>query len=468
MRKREKSKMRSNSKFQSPACTEDRISGLPDEILCHILSFLPTVQAVRTTILSHRWNHVWASVPNIDLCDNLEEFDQERFAGLVDHVLYSRGNSSIHRFRLHTKYMAELPWLDDWICTAITHNVVELDVDLARDSFSSEPFELPRSLYMCKTLVVLKLKLPSIITFAPHSDCFPSLKFLHVNVACPDAADSMGKLFTCCPVLEDLTIEAEPDGGSVLNVNISAPQLKRLRMNVFLCIIGEYYDYKTFIHANTPNLEKFSFDGNVLAVFSSKNAKSLKIAKNNFEGLHAGSDAAELLHRHFAGIGNVEYLGVSAPIFGDPRIVYRYRLPMLNNLKHLVLLFQSCCSWQSLINFLNASPNLESLTFNKHVKCLIQHNKDELVHEWTPPESVPICLLSHLKTVRMQRFRRQPDEMKVAEYLLKHSEVLDYMIFCTRATYLREEKKLWDEVQKFPRVSQTCKIMFPKVCTENF
>ncbi|CAL9016927.1 unnamed protein product, partial [Prunus brigantina] len=64
--------------------------------------------------------------------------------------------------------MAELPWLDDWICTTITHNVVELDVDLARDSFSSEPFELPRSLYMCKTLVVLKLKLPSIITFAPH------------------------------------------------------------------------------------------------------------------------------------------------------------------------------------------------------------------------------------------------------------------------------------------------------------
>ncbi|KAH0986500.1 hypothetical protein GBA52_013677 [Prunus armeniaca] len=74
--------MRSNSKFQRPACTEDRISGLPDEILCHILSFLPTVQAVRTTILSHRWNHVWASVPNIDLCDNIEEFDQERFAGV--------------------------------------------------------------------------------------------------------------------------------------------------------------------------------------------------------------------------------------------------------------------------------------------------------------------------------------------------------------------------------------------------
>lgn len=68
----------------------------------------------------------------------------------------------------------------------------------------------------------------------------------------------------------------------------------------------------------------------------------------------------------------------------------------------------------------------------------------------------------------MQRFRRQPDEMKVAEYLLKHSEVLDYMIFCTRATYLREEKKLWEEVQKFPRVSQTCEIIFPKVCTENF
>lgn len=43
----------------------DRISALPSEVLCHILSFLPTNYAVRTTLLSKRWKNIWTSVPNL-------------------------------------------------------------------------------------------------------------------------------------------------------------------------------------------------------------------------------------------------------------------------------------------------------------------------------------------------------------------------------------------------------------------
>ncbi|PRQ42717.1 putative F-box domain-containing protein [Rosa chinensis] len=44
----------SNSKRRRKRCTEDRLSELPDAILCHILSFLSTVDAVKTSVLSHR------------------------------------------------------------------------------------------------------------------------------------------------------------------------------------------------------------------------------------------------------------------------------------------------------------------------------------------------------------------------------------------------------------------------------
>lgn len=44
----------------------DRISDLPDEILHHILSFLPSSQIALTSLLSKRWNPLWLTIPNAD------------------------------------------------------------------------------------------------------------------------------------------------------------------------------------------------------------------------------------------------------------------------------------------------------------------------------------------------------------------------------------------------------------------
>ncbi|KAG7588988.1 F-box domain [Arabidopsis suecica] len=45
----------------------DNISSLPDEILYVIFSFIPTKFAIRTSVLSKRWRHVWSETPFLSI-----------------------------------------------------------------------------------------------------------------------------------------------------------------------------------------------------------------------------------------------------------------------------------------------------------------------------------------------------------------------------------------------------------------
>lgn len=81
--------------------TVDRISDMPDSILCHILSFHPTKFAATTSVLSKRWKLVWIAVLAL-------YFDQETFnsfASFRDFVWLSMftlrdEKSSIYSFTL--------------------------------------------------------------------------------------------------------------------------------------------------------------------------------------------------------------------------------------------------------------------------------------------------------------------------------------------------------------------------------
>ncbi|KAI5662856.1 hypothetical protein M9H77_22179 [Catharanthus roseus] len=53
------------------AVSEDRICNSPDSILCFILSFLPTLHSIRTSLLSKRWKLLWTQVPTVRFNANL-------------------------------------------------------------------------------------------------------------------------------------------------------------------------------------------------------------------------------------------------------------------------------------------------------------------------------------------------------------------------------------------------------------
>jgi hypothetical protein len=97
------------------------LSNLPDEVLRHILSFLSTKDAVRTSLLSKRWEYLWASIPNLDF----EKYEPAKRTYCDASRVYK------------------------WISTAVRHNVQELNIEL--DNFEGE-FSLPYCLFTCKTL----------------------------------------------------------------------------------------------------------------------------------------------------------------------------------------------------------------------------------------------------------------------------------------------------------------------------
>ncbi|KAK4417260.1 putative F-box/LRR-repeat protein [Sesamum alatum] len=158
---------------------EDKISSLPEPILHHILSYLPTKDAAKTSALSKTWNSSWKSFPILDFnqysfqesaCSrtahkNLTQLTQD-FCDYVDEVLTSRKGLtiSIQKFQVVVNFQRyRLRYhrnLDRWLNYAIENNVEDLVLayhtrDTTKDGHWY--YDLPPSLFRAKSLENLDL-----------------------------------------------------------------------------------------------------------------------------------------------------------------------------------------------------------------------------------------------------------------------------------------------------------------------
>ncbi|KOM56852.1 hypothetical protein LR48_Vigan10g274400 [Vigna angularis] len=196
----------------------DLISSLPNEIICYILSFLPSQQVVATSVLSKRWNLLWRSVPSFDF-DNINElfwhsFEEKTFYRSVDYFLLLHGDQPLHKFRLRFiiqplyifplkseiiyYYLTER--LNIWIKDAVSGSSKLQHLDLYLNSNNV----LPSVVFSCKTLVVLKL------AYTTVKDIFvvdlPLLKILHLNYVYSSKKDDFCQLLSGIPNLEVLEV----------------------------------------------------------------------------------------------------------------------------------------------------------------------------------------------------------------------------------------------------------------------
>ncbi|KAE9618013.1 putative F-box domain, FBD domain, leucine-rich repeat domain, L domain-containing protein [Lupinus albus] len=182
----------------------DRISLLPDAIICHILSFLHTKDAVSTSVLSKKWYPLWRFVPNVDLSDeSVPDTDEKAyilFREFVLSVLLLRGTSQqIKRFTLkHHHY--DNPNLNKWVSVVLQRGVEHLQLEMCTDCYYHK---LPTGIFSCRTLVVLNLDAFYVNVNDVSSVELPLLKILHLGKFKFTEYRFLIELISGCPNLED-------------------------------------------------------------------------------------------------------------------------------------------------------------------------------------------------------------------------------------------------------------------------
>ncbi|KAJ1382099.1 F-box-like domain superfamily [Sesbania bispinosa] len=163
----------------------DRISTLPDEVLCHILSFLPTQHAIATSLISKRWKNLWRSVPALHFSDS------DRIG--TPSLSYWKRRATMQNLDPYLRFME---FVDSVLLSRDASQPIKIfSVMISSPHFDSDDVN------SCSTLVVLKLHGLCLDGFSSVE--LPSLKTLHLtNMLFPKVRYFM-LLLAGRPILED-------------------------------------------------------------------------------------------------------------------------------------------------------------------------------------------------------------------------------------------------------------------------
>ncbi|CAI9755942.1 unnamed protein product [Fraxinus pennsylvanica] len=251
-----------NTKKMRETSDSDHLSCLPDSILSHILSFLDTKSAIRTSVLSKRYALVWTLLSNLDF--KYSGIDIPGFTSYVNHVLDRREHSIVTRFRLSLHKNVDSSFVEKCIEYAAEHKVQDLRV---RVCTKPKSVVLPGLLLNMSCLRILRLNNGTCWSIElPKSLALPNLKVLRLKNFAFSDSNYNGEIFMGCPNLETLVLNKcwiRPVGElKVLEVNCL--KLKNLEIRYWRSP-WRCFD-ECMINVTAPRLDTFRLQGHLLKV----------------------------------------------------------------------------------------------------------------------------------------------------------------------------------------------------------
>ncbi|KAG7611474.1 FBD domain [Arabidopsis suecica] len=501
------------SKMKDFGGGRDIISDLPDALIGHILSFLPTIEAVATTVLAKRWKPLLSFVHSLDFDDSLclhpAKTNEEKrtnatsFMRFVDGVLALQGNARINKFRLNGKHIINERWVLDWIQNVLKRDVsdIRLYVSSCSDGFDSSFYHLPPEIFVSQTLVTLIIMFEGDINISVEREVsLPKLKTLHLYHF-KIKLSTFNKLISGCHALEELMMinwkwdeSSEPEP---CFVTIYLPSLKILEYcrferydeandKVSLLFHNPKVVYLEFFDSIADRYQRVSFDSLVearLGIRLTYDQVHDHLETEYYVSSKEKSNVTNLL----TGICNVKILYLS----DETLEVYgccRDTIPVFNNLIELTIQTKPHIIWKPLPAMLNNCPNLVTLIFEgmHHIYSDRCEDEDGCLCRY-PTNFVggvvarPCLSSSPVKVLKILNFGEICDvheddvddeddedeefvyclreQIEHVEYFIEKMPNLEQVILCYYTSNDEDVMKVFKKLENLPRVASTnCKI----------
>ncbi|KAJ1381527.1 Leucine-rich repeat domain superfamily [Sesbania bispinosa] len=410
----EESSEANQPQLKKTAISGDLLSNLPDDLICHILCFLPTRDAYRTSLVSKRWRFLCTKVPDLSFylpSHSSSHSVRELLIHSVNTVLLQR-TQRIRKFTLSCYLSCEPYHVSAWISKALDLNVQELDLGCHLLRIT----RLPAKLSTSTSIVVLKLS-GNIQPKFPSSVRLPSLKIFHLELRRNELSNSEGHSVSYflygCPNLVELRI----DGHLNFHVFISLQFLKKLKLKLrsfpFRHVLRIDAPLLEFLHMKDDDSNSVNYYNIVIVNLSNVDRANLKIHKYlDFDSLF----------KVFRGIFNVKSLslGSSTIRFLSECNLQFLSLPEFHNLVDFRVQISENCRWDVLVSFLQSACNLKVFAIAKKFERNVKRGEHRNLG-MTESSSIPVCISKSLKMFEFKGLQHIKAELDFTRYIVENS-----------------------------------------------
>ncbi|KAG2328910.1 hypothetical protein Bca52824_000090 [Brassica carinata] len=320
-----------------------------------------------------------------------------------------------------------------WVVVALSHCLRELDI--LYEPYPDKPDILPSNLYTSKSLVVLKLE-GRILLDVPRMVSLPSLKTLKLQSVRYSKDETLQRLLSNCPVLEDLVVKLRDYGDTLKKLTVVVPSLQSLSL-----FIPYNHDLDWYV-IETPSLKYFK-----LVDYSDNDHYSLIQNMPYLNEVYVDCCCPDI-YSLVGSITSVKRLTICSEAILNGLD--------FNQLEHLEVCLCTVLLSNQLVRLLNASSNLKRLD----ISLMDDHDPHQDMNHWNEPSTVPECLLSSLQSLSWSIHTGEPQERAIVVYILEHAVHLKTANIKSFEPINVLKIEMLEELALSSRASTTCQLMF--------